>query len=254
MAEEYPVIDAGCRDPARLRFVQPGEIVQAGRGLITRGGPSNWITAGWWLNETGTPITCYRAQWKVPKPPTDHCGQYLYLFNGMQPGSQMILQPVLSWGRFGPCWKISSWIYPDLNGHPRSTNPIQVEPGQVLTGVIRLVGEGANGFDYRCEFEGFGETILHGSGIPELIYGAVSLEAYEGAGSPPYELSAPRDYPSAKRTRFRRIQVESTGSIVQLDWEPVNYLQKNSVPNFGEHTTVVNGSSTKGRVDIFYGS
>jgi hypothetical protein len=170
----------------------------------------------------------------------------------MQPGPQAILQPVLSWGYFGPEWTVSSWLYPDINGQSRPTAPVTVKYGDVLTGVIRLINQGPAGFSYRCEFEGVAQTVLMVRNIPELVYCVVTLEADEEAlGNPaPYELSQPTNYPDAKRTRFRRIKVEAGSPIPSLHWRPVNYLAQ--INNYGEHTAVVSKSSTKGRVDIFY--
>jgi hypothetical protein len=220
------------------------------------GGQSNWVTAGWWLNRTGSPITCFRAQWKVPKRPPNDVDQWIFLFNGMQPSldaTQAILQPVLTWGFYGPSWTVGSFLYPDITGTSAPTRPVPVEPGDVVTGVIQLTAQGPAGFSYRCEFEGIPETVLTVNNIPELVYCAVALEATEsGLGDPPYELNSPSDYPKAKRTRFRQIKIEAGAPITKLDWRTENYLEDLGT-YFGEHASVVSHSATKGKIDIFYG-
>jgi len=215
----------------------------------------NWITAGWWLNKTGTPVTYFRSQWKVPKPPSTDRGQLVFLFNGREPrldSVRTILQPVLTWGRYGSRWTVLSYLYPTIGTNPGQTEPVEVCPGDVLTGVIRLIGQGASGFSYRCEFEGICGTALTVHDIPQLVYCVVTLEADEaGCGNTPYELKAPSDYPNARRTRFRRIRVETGTSVARLNWRPCNYLEK--LPTYyGAHTKVVSRSATNGRVDIYY--
>ena len=214
----------------------------------------NWITAGWWLNKTGTPVSHYRAQWKVPDPPSCQRGQLIFLFNGMEPDphkARTILQPVLTWGLYGKRWAVVSYFYPPIGQNPEKSPAVYVSPGDVLTGVIRLIGQGPQGFSYRCEFEHIPETALTVHDIPQLVYCVVTLEVDEaGCGNRPYELKKPGDYPNARKTRFRRIRVE-TGARSRLDWRRCNYLEK--LPRYyGAHTKIVSHSSTDGTVDIYY--
>jgi hypothetical protein len=211
MRADPPGIKSDCPDPFPLRFVEPAEHVLGG-GVSGVSGEfsshsSNWITAGWWRNTTGAPITCFRAQWKVPKPPGCHRHQQIFLFNGMQPRQPTaILQPVLTWGCFGTHWSVSSWFRVTTGHSPPPTPPFGVREGELLTGKVELIDEGTEGFSYRCQFEDIDQTILTVHNVPELVCCAIALEAYEeGCGATPYELKKPTDYPNAKRTRFRRI-------------------------------------------------
>jgi hypothetical protein len=251
-----PVIESECPDPFPLRFVEPAEKAP-GSGIPNVSGgfsskASNWITAGWCQNTTGAPITCFRAQWKVPKPPRTHRHQQIFLFNGMQPRRPTaILQPVLTWGCFGTHWSVSSWFRVTTGHSPPPTPPFHVKHGETLTGVLQLIDEGGAGFSYRCQFEGIGQTVLTVHNVAELACCAVALEAYE-SGSPPYELKKPSDYPNAKRTRFRRIKIEAGVPIHSLQWQCRRYLEAAHVPNYGEYTAPVSDSATKGKVDIYH--
>jgi hypothetical protein len=247
MSEDRPAIESSCPEPFLLRFVEP----EAPRGLS--GQSSNWITAAWWRNTTGAPITCFRAQWKVPKPPRTHRHQQIFLFNGMQPlKPTAILQPVLTWGCFGTHWSVSSWFRGATGHSPPPTPPFHVKHGETLTGVLQLIDKGAAGFSYRCEFEGIKQTILKVHNVPELTCCAIALEAYEDQCGPPrYELKKPTDYPTARRTRFRRIRIEAGHPLPRLDWKKRDYLK--DLPTYwGAHTAIVSESSTQGRVDIYY--
>jgi hypothetical protein len=254
MAEPDPDVIPVPRDHSRARFRtrQTAKTVS-----IPSGAWDNWITAAWWVNRTGSPVTYFRAQWKVPDPPRTDRGQCIFLFNGMQPRPEVgaILQPVLAWDFDCSKWGVSSFFVSSLPNMPPPTYPpVPVEPGQILTGVIRLIDHGGGGFSYRCEFEGFPGTALTVHNIPELIYCVVTLEEDEGGcGNTPYELQAPTDYPNARKTRFRRIKIELESGVPlpRLHWVPCNYLEK--FPKyFGAHARVVSRSATNGKVDIYY--
>jgi hypothetical protein len=116
----------GAGDDNRFResVVAPGHMIDAGGEFTPRteeanraGGElpgfdeetltrtkSNWITDASWINQTGTPVTYFRAEWKVPPKPHKRVRQFIYLFIGMEPAIraplQTILQPVLEWGMY----------------------------------------------------------------------------------------------------------------------------------------------------------
>jgi hypothetical protein len=214
---------------------------------------SNWITAGWWLNTTDTPVTYFRTEWEVPPAPLKDASQHLFLFNGMQParGSSLnlILQPVLEWGKLGRSWSVASWIYPAPDGHVYTSSRVPVAEGDSLIGVIRLCDHRRQLFTYSCEFEDLPETRLCVANMPELVWCVETLEAYGQAGTPPYDLNHRTEYPNTDRTSMRRIKVLTDGPSDSLDWE----LFTSVAVKYGQHTEVVNDSSTHGRVEIFYG-
>jgi hypothetical protein len=271
MTRDRVIAPGGYIERSRLRSVKPGNMVDAGDDLtplieeanrIGRlpelrrrppfGRESNWITAGWWLNTTGTPINYFRTRWEVPPAPITQASQHVYLFNGMQPASplELILQPVLEWGQIARSWSVASWIRPDPQGHTHTSLRVRVDPGETLTGVIRLCGQTGGRFTYSCEFEDIPDTRLCVCNMPELVWCVETLEAYKPGGTPPYDLNSASEYPNTDRTAFRGIRLEAGVEIPPLDWEIVNSV----AVQFGEYTEVVSDSSTNGRVDIVYGS
>ena len=103
MAEDDPEIFPRWGSGLRARLLKPRD--------ASTSTEDNWITAGWWQNKTGSPVTYYRSQWKVPDPPSSDRGQLIFLFNGMEPspdGERTILQPVLMWGLDGSRWTVAS--------------------------------------------------------------------------------------------------------------------------------------------------
>jgi hypothetical protein len=271
MADDRVIAPGGYCDRSQLCLIEPGSTIDAGGDLApqieqvnrtARLSPeftdppqlrstTNWISAAWWLNRTGTSITYFRTKWKVPRDPVTQVVQSIYLFSGMQPAKcaplQTILQPVLAWGEIGPCWSVASYLVPDSTGHTCNTPHIPVNPGDVLTGVIRLIDQNGWRFAYSCEFEGIAGTGFSVINMPEMVWCVETLEAYEQTGTPPYDLNKGSEYPDAKRTAFRRIRIESEVALTSLHWIPHNYQSK-----FGERTKVVSKSSTRGKIDIFY--
>jgi hypothetical protein len=264
MAEDSVTAPFGSSTPSNSPYIVPGSTFDVGGNLAQQIAQSNllgqttaasrqcpgngswsWKTAAWWTNKTSEPITLFRTEWKVPRAPAAQQQQFLYLFNGMLPakGSPLItiLQPVLEWGEIGNCWSVASWVNPDSTRTSQSTPPVQVQPGQTLVGVIKLEAVQNWLFTYSCEFDGIPATRFYASNMPELVCCVETLEAYG--------LGAPNQYPEAKRTIFRQIHIEANGvPIPSLNWVPRNYVTT------GEHTKVVSKSSTKGRVDIYYGA
>jgi hypothetical protein len=264
MAEDSVTAPRGPRNRALSGYIVPDSTVNVGGSLssaiaesnllgqsmgATRECPckdhSGWKTAAFWTNRTNQPVTLFRAVWKVPRVPACKEPQLLYLFNGMVPakGSPLntILQPVLQWGEIWQHWSVASWINPDSTESSNSTPPVKVKPGQTLVGLIKLQQVENWLFTYSCEFDSIDGTRFYASHMPELVCCVEALEAYR--------LTSSSQYPEAKRTRFRRIHIAIDGiPIPWLDWVPRNYVTT------GEHTEIVSTSSTKGRVDIYYGA
>jgi hypothetical protein len=274
----------GYRDRSRIHLVQPGQSVDAGgaepllieRELSMRGrllesiqrpqppGNANWISAAWWLNTTGAPITSFRTTWTVPPVPLTQASQLIYLFNGLQPPSGAafltIIQPVLQWGdsgadedgvqRTGPFWTIASWIVPDASGNVHHTPHVRVNPGDVLVGVMTLTGPSGALFTYSCEFQGIAGTNFTVTNLPQLAWAVETLEAYENGTTktPPYDLNTASEYPDTDHLAFQGISIEAGSALSSLNWQADDY-----VSTFGEHTTIANPSPSSGEVDIYFG-
>ena len=220
---------------------------------------ANWITAAW-LDMTGATVTSFSTNWTVPPGPSQQSSQLLYLFSGMQPTlASTILQPVLQWGgtasdedgqtRVGQFWTAASWIVPAPDGETHHTPHVRVNPGDILVGLITLLNKSPAGCTYTCEFAGLAGTRFVTPVISELVWCVETLEAYElgSDANPPYDLNSASEYPAAKSTAFKAINISASGTPQNSSW-----LVKNYVTNYGEQSLIVADSSTNGEIDIFY--
>ena len=175
--------------------VRPGGIPAFGSG---------WIAYTGWTNSTGRPITVFRTTWTVPPVPTTQSGQTVFLFNGIQ-NSTMIYQPVLQWGVSaaggGNYWGVASW-YADGQGGPAfHSTLVQVNPGDVLVGVMTLTNQSGSSFSYNCLFQGIANTGLPITNVQELTWANETLEAYG--------ITRCSDYPATDRTAFTGIGLQT---------------------------------------------
>jgi hypothetical protein len=207
---------------------------------------SGWIAYAYWNNGSGLPLSTFQATWQVPPPPATPSNQTIFLFNGIENyGTDYgILQPVLQWGSSaaggGTFWSVASW-YVLSNGQAFHTQLVQVNPGDILVGVVTLTSQSGNAFSYNCEFQGVTGTSLPVQNIAELLWCNETLEAYQ--------IDQCSDYPATTRTDFRTIDIQ-TGSVAPtLNWTPVN-----RVTDCGQQAVVVSNSSTVGEVEIYYRS
>lgn len=204
-----------------------------------------------WNNTTGVPISLFQSTWTVPPPPLFVGDQTVFLFPGIEniSGNVGILQPVLQWGVShiggGPYWTVASWYVPTSGEAFFSNQLVRVNPGDVLTGGMRMVKQGpaASGavgaFSYDCSFTGVAGTDLAVDSLPELTWANLTLEAY-GVAS--------RDqYPATAATIYGNIALYAGPGLVEIPWAPV--LVNGA---FGESATVIDGSVGHGRVEINY--
>jgi hypothetical protein len=185
-----------------------------------------WVSYADWRNLEPPPIEVFSSTWRVPPPPERTAEprlQTIFLFNGAEyntpEGGQGILQPVLQWGRCagglgGEHWSIASWHVNRLEA--AHTPLIPVEPGEVLTGTIRKIGQDGARFSYECLFEGHPQSRLRRDDLPEPFYLVNVLEAYDATQR--------RHYPAADRIRFWDIRVEAGAGPPPVVW------QANTVP------------------------
>jgi hypothetical protein len=269
----FVITPGGPRHQSHVHRVEPGHAVLGGRrglrilntatslarelpaaegdaNLVSALG-SGWITYAYWNNGTGSSITSLRTTWTVPPAPRESDNQVIFLFNGIQNyGANFgILQPVLQWGTSaaggGPSWKVASW-YVASQGTALHSPLVDVNPGDTLVGVMTLEGvnhvpNAPTTFDYHCVFEGLPGTSLHVRNIAELLWCNQTLEAYG--------VTRCDNYPDTPSTAMKAIALQTGTVNPSVSWTPVD-----AVTDCGQHTVVVNNSSTDGEVDLFYTS
>jgi hypothetical protein len=258
LSADYVFPPGGRRHRSRVHRVHSGEQVRflsKGVGRLRqedRPGPpdqSNWITCAGWYNNTGQPISKLTTTWRVPPDPGTVASQLVYFFNGIEPADgKVIVQPVLQWGdsgaddgqnRTGPFWTVASWIVGGPDDSATHTPHIRVNT---------LLNRTAGGFVYQCEFEGLAGTVLPTPEMSELIWCMHTLEAYElqGNHNPPYDLDAQLEYPATNSISFDQINIQTNAPGPVGNWVP-----RNIVSDYGEHTTVITDAPTNGDVDIY---
>ena len=205
---------------------------------------SGWISFAFWNNATGNAISSFSTTWVVPPEPSTQSGQTIFIFNGIQ-NATMIYQPVLQWGPSaaggGNYWAVASW-YADGQGGPAfHSQLVQVNPGDVLVGVMTMTGSGATGFDYNCQFQGIANSGLPIQNVQQLTWAAETLEAYG--------LTKCSDYPATQATAFRNIDMQTGGMRPTIVW-----TADSAITDCGQKCTVISNSASNGEVDIFFGT
>lgn len=204
---------------------------------------TGWITYASWNNATGNPITRFTSLWAVPPAPSNQSGQLIYLFNGIQ-NATMIYQPVLQWGNNGAFggnyWVVASWYADGQGGQAFNTQPVKVNPGDILTGVMALTKQSGTKFDYTCEFQGIANTSLPVNGIDELTWCCHTLEAYKN-------LQNCSSYPNTPYTAFQQIDIRTGATIPAVTWAPTD-----PITDCGQHTVVSSNANPGGDVSIYY--
>ncbi len=212
-------------------------------------GPNGgWVSSAQFTNAQGQNISQFECQWVVPPEPISQNGQLIYLFNGLL-NSIKILQPVLQWGNNGDSggnyWQVASWYAGMSSDDSSHSDYVRVNPGDLLTGVMTLIGNTNGGFDYDCRFVGIPGTEMTVRSQPEMFVSVATLEAYN--------ISAPAEYPGADFTAFfnLNLQIESPlggNENPATFWAPVNFPWA----RFGESTKIISDANAGGVVEIFY--
>jgi hypothetical protein len=236
-----------------------GEIPAHEAGRSTRsakrpqmpGIPDNaWVVDALWLN-TGEPIAYFTTTWEVPPPPSSQDGQLLFLFNGLlDAGFEWILQPVLQWGSSdiggGNYWAIANWYVPEpsLGVLPVTSALIEVQPGEVLQGVMTLTGQSGGQYSYSSSFVGYSSIDLAVNDVAELITASETLEVYG--------MTQCSDYPNTAFTAFYDIEIKtgqsaSSATDATPSWQPVvNFT------DCGENAVIISDDSPGGAVYLYY--
>ena len=204
---------------------------------------SGYITYAAWTNGTGRAISSFSTTWTVPPPPRTQSGQLLYLFNGLEDSPVThILQPVLQWGVSpnggGNSWAVASW-WVDNSNNATKTPLVQVNPGDILVGVMTLLSQSGGSFSYSCEFSNISGTRMTVQGTTRWSWPWKTLECYRITQCP--------DYPDVNGTAMTGIDIKAGGVDVTPSWGAVN-----AVTDCGQHTVVVSNASPGGEVDLFY--
>jgi hypothetical protein len=262
---QYAITPGGIRPKSMIHTVKPGEIVarhgtsfqrfdmqrqEFVESAYTDAEPlelpalgDGWNVYACFIETAANVIASMTTSWVVPAAPTAHDNQLIYLFNGLQdsPATQ-ILQPVLQWdatsnGGAGD-WAVASW-FAHSSGNMHHTPFVNVSPGDVLTGVMRMTGRSGSRFHYSSEFAGIPGTLLKVNGANQLVMPVETLECYS--------MSSCADYPAARQTSMRAIDVRTATGSVGLSFSPVN-----SVTDCGQHAVVVSNAAAAGQVDLYY--
>jgi hypothetical protein len=204
---------------------------------------SGWITYASWTNNTGSPVSLFSTNWVVPPAPATQSGQTVFLFNGIQ-NSAFIYQPVLQWGSSaaggGNYWAVASWYADGQGGQAFHSQLTQVNPGDVLIGVMTLTGHSASGFSYNCVFQGIANSALPIQNIPELTWLVQTLECYG--------ITKCSDYPATNKTPMSAIRIENGKAIPSIGWSVTN-----AATECGQHTLLFDEDTTdNGEVDLWY--
>jgi hypothetical protein len=219
-------------------------------GPVTNG----WIVNSGWTNASANPISYFKTRWAVPPPPATDNSQLIYLFNGIEnAGGDYILQPVLQWGVSnaggGSYWAIANWyVGAPSTGVALYGTLIQVNPGDVLEGIMTLTGQSGSNFDYLSSFSGHPTADLTVTNIAELTWANETLECYN--------FTAFSDYPDAVLTAFHDIEIRlrtSTTPFTEAQ-ATINWTATNAVTDNGQQCVIVSNASPGGDVYLYYRS
>jgi hypothetical protein len=220
--------------------LMPRNVVHRPRGEVPALG-SGWISYAYW-NRSAT-ITSFSTTWVVPPAPASDNGQTVFLFNGIQ-SSTMIYQPVLQYGPSaaggGSYWSVASWYADGQGGQAFHSTLQRVNPGDVLTGVMTLTNQAAQGFSYNCQFQGIANSGYAIQNVPELWQCVETLECYG--------MTKASDYPAGK-TGMASIDIQTGNTDPGVVWTIVD-----AVADVGQHAVIFDTDySGHGEVDIWYG-
>ena len=218
--------------------------------VVGPGIPDNsWIINSQWYNSGTEPIIYFTTTWIVPPAPQSEDSQLLFLFNGMEPDSGAhIIQPVLQWGVScaggGNYWSITNWYYDGNCGTGVWKPLIQVNPGDVLQGVMTCTAQSGTEFNYTCSFVGYPAADLTVTDVDEMTWAYETLECYS--------LSQCSDYPNAPLNAMYDIEIKTgtpgtRGTDASINWTPVD-----NFTDCGTNCLVVSNDSPGGAVYLYY--
>lgn len=215
----------------------------SGTAPITNG----WIANAEWTNDNGVPISYFGTSWIVPSAPSNEDNQTIFLFNGIQqtPSGPFILQPVLQWGPSfaggGNYWSIANWYVDGQGGVALHSDLVQVNTGDIVTGIMALTGQSGTSFNYLSSFDGYPTTNLTVNNIDELKWANITLECYN--------INNCDDYPNTQFTEFDNIEIKIGDSEAIFNWQA-----DDRVTDCGQLCQIINNASPGGVVRLLYGT
>lgn len=144
--------------------------------------------------ELASPIAEFWQTTIVPSAPTHQVGQIIYLFPGLQEGTETganILQPVIAWnGVWGTSgyanqWEMVSWNC-CFNGQEIFSTPVLVSPGDLIIGEMQGINCNAAGVCPNWDVSNYDQSTVRSTQLPSTsgynqsyygMFGAV-LEVY----------------------------------------------------------------------------
>lgn len=215
-----------------------------------------WIANTGWSNTGSQPIAYFSTTWVVPPAPATDDGQTIFLFNGLEQSGDgatslgpYILQPVLQWGPAtgppptgGSYWQISNWY---VDGTAIYTSPpIQVNPGDVLQGVMTLTGQSGSEFSYLSSFVGHPSVDLAVMDIAELTWACETLECYN--------IAQCSDYPATVLTALYDIEIKVGSSVATSTDANISWTAATNFKDCGQNCVIVSNDSPGGAVYLYY--
>ena len=120
----------------------------------------------------------------------------------------------------------------------RTQTLVEVQPGTVLTGVMRMLSLHATWSFWVCEFVGFPDTALSVNVTGQLVMPVQTLEAYT--------VQECRDYPATSMTSMRAIGVNTATAALATSFSAVD-----GVNDCGQHAIVVSNAAGSGQVTYY---
>ena len=213
---------------------------------------NGWITDAIWHNTGKIPISSFSTNWIVPAAPLTNDYQVVFLFNAVvdtlhgSTGNYYILQPVLQWGTSaaggGNYWSITNWCVCETNWNATAVfhgNLIPVSPGYNLQGVIKLISDSANAFNYSSVFTQYPDSVLQVNNLNRSYWAYETLEVYG--------VNECNNYHSDTVIKMTNIQIKTDSAYPTLMWTPQNLVYE-----YGQQTNIISNSSNNGEVDIYF--
>ena len=161
---------------------------------------------------------------------------------------------MLQWGGSGAgggkYWSIANWYADGQGGQSVFSSLEQVQPGDVLTGIMTCTQQTATGFDYTCSFAGHSSLDVTVTDVPELTWAFETLECYGSDFTKP--LTQCSDYPATTLTAMYDIEIKTgtpgqAGADAAVDWAAVT-----NFTDCGQSCKIISNDSPGGAVYLYY--
>ncbi|NRD75215.1 hypothetical protein HQQ94_18705 [Shewanella sp. VB17] len=189
-----------------------------------------------------------KTTWQVPVKPTKYDVNNIFIWNGIGPRSGgHIIQPVLDWN--GTKWR--TVLVHNVDGNYLYSDYVDVEPGDMLTGFIRLNSHTANHYEYAAGFEGTAFAATHRTIVCPVPYNQLvqCLEPY----STDITTYPHQDFVSMANINAKFEAADGTEINRGGQWLMDNRasLKRNNVPSLKNGIIVTDGING-GRIDFYF--